>query len=170
MKSSNFADCWSAKMLVFWQFRGSEFCYFGKSQPIYVNCKNSKKSKFRASKFVKMANFALQESQKLISLYLSERKKLALLVTFETSRLLCHQCALKKTRYDESFVLNIPHTVMDNDYLTSLLVILLTNVLNNLCPWLYNGKRMLLLFESDHYRPGQPNWEFWLWIFHSLEI
>ena len=30
------------------------------------------------------------------------------------------------------------YTVMDNDYLTSLLVILLTNLLNNHCPWLYS--------------------------------
>ena len=29
---------------------------------------------------------------------------------------------------------------MDNDYLTSLLVILLTNLLNNHCPWLYVWK------------------------------
>ena len=29
------------------------------------------------------------------------------------------------------------NTVMDNDYLTRLLVILLTNLLNNHCPWLY---------------------------------
>ena len=32
---------------------------------------------------------------------------------------------------------SIRYAVMNNDYLTSLLAILLTNLLNNHCPWLY---------------------------------
>ena len=35
------------------------------------------------------------------------------------------------------FLFYFIHTVMDNDYLTSLLVKLLTNLLNNHCPWRY---------------------------------
>jgi len=52
--------------LQFLQFWGSEFCEFGKFQPS-KSAKIHKKSKFRASKFVKKADFALQESPKLIS-------------------------------------------------------------------------------------------------------
>ena len=39
-------------------------------------------------------------------------------------------------------------TVMDNDYLTSLLVILLTNLLNNHCTWLYVVKARMFLKTS----------------------
>ena len=40
---------------------------------------------------------------------------------------------------------------MDNDYLTSLLVKLLTNLLNNHCPWLYvcAASSMTFLFIYD---------------------
>jgi len=47
-------------------FRDCRFSNFGKFQAS-KSIKNHKKSKFRASKFVKTADFALLESPKLIS-------------------------------------------------------------------------------------------------------
>ena len=50
-------------VLCFW---GSEFCYFGKISAFKM-CKNSKELNFNASKWFKMVDLALLESQKMIS-------------------------------------------------------------------------------------------------------
>ena len=53
-------------------------------------------------------------------------------------------------------------TVMDNDYLTSLLVILLTNLLNNHCPWLY-------IVFSHKFQFSSKKWHQFCSIFFSLQ-
>ena len=62
----------SAKTALFAILRAVNFVPFGKVQPLKVQ--KFLKSKFRASKCVKMADFALQESSKLISRKKSDRK------------------------------------------------------------------------------------------------
>ena len=54
------------KTALFCHLLRSEFCHFGKFQPS-KSAKMLKKSKFRASKCGKIADFELQESSKLIS-------------------------------------------------------------------------------------------------------
>ena len=65
LREINFGDSRSAKSAVF-VILESEFSSFGQFQPS-KNAKIHKDSKFRTSKFAKMAHFALLESPKLIS-------------------------------------------------------------------------------------------------------
>ena len=60
---------------------------------------------------------------------------------------------------------------MDNDYLTSLLAILLTNLLNNHCPWLYIILKYFLQLFQDRYgclTSYQRQWSWWKESFCSL--
>ena len=66
LREINFREYRSPKTAVFANFGGSEFGYFGRFEPL-KNGKIHKKSKFRASKCVKMSDLALLESPKLIS-------------------------------------------------------------------------------------------------------
>ena len=65
LREINFMDSRRAKTAVF-DFKGWENCSFGKFQPS-KSINIHKKSEFRAYKCVKMTDFALQESLKLIS-------------------------------------------------------------------------------------------------------
>ena len=66
LREINFRDSKSPKTAVSCHFRSCEFCTFGEFQPSKSE-EIHKKSKFRASKCVKTADFALLESLKLIS-------------------------------------------------------------------------------------------------------
>ena len=61
----NFGDSRSAKTAVFAILEVVILLFW--SIPAFKKCKNSQKSKFRASECGKMGSFALQESSKLIS-------------------------------------------------------------------------------------------------------
>ena len=66
LREINFSDSKSAKNCHFCHFKGCEFCSFGDFQPS-KSAQIHKKSKFRPSNCVKIADFALLKSLKLIS-------------------------------------------------------------------------------------------------------